>query len=53
MLDKNNGVPVKYVLFDDEGHGFRKKENEIEGYGKIMKFLNRYLKGEVTENKSE
>ena len=50
---KNNGVPVEYVLFDDEGHGFRKKENEIEGYGKIMKFLNRYLKGEVTENKSE
>ena len=50
---KNNGVPVEYVLFDDEGHGFRKKENEIEGYGKILKFLNRYLKGEVTENKSE
>lgn len=49
---KNNGVPVEYVLFDDEGHGFQKKENEIEGYGKILKFLNRYLKGEVTENKS-
>jgi dipeptidyl aminopeptidase/acylaminoacyl peptidase len=44
---KNNGVPVEYVLFDDEGHGFRKNENEIEGYGKILEFLNRYLKGEV------
>ena len=40
-----NGVPVEYVLFDDEGHGFRKKENELEGYGKIKTFLDKYLKG--------
>ena len=44
---KANGVPVDYVLFDDEGHGFRKKENQIEGYGKIKSFLDKYLKGEV------
>ena len=42
---KANGVPVEYVIFDDEGHGFRKKENEIEGYGKIKVFLDNYLKG--------
>ncbi len=42
---RNNGVPVEYVLFDDEGHGFVKKENEIEGYGKIKVFLDTYLKG--------
>ncbi len=42
---KANGVPVEYVLFDDEGHGFVKKENEIEGYGKIKIFLDKYLKG--------
>lgn len=41
---KANGVPVEYVVFDDEGHGFRKKENEIEGYGKILTFLETYLK---------
>ena len=41
-----NGVPVEYVVFDDEGHGFRKKENEIEGYGKILTFLQTYLKRE-------
>jgi len=41
---KKNGVPVEYVVFDDEGHGFRKKENEIEGYGKIKDFLDEYLK---------
>lgn len=41
---RNNGVPVEYVIFDDEGHGFRKKENEIDGYGKIKTFLDKYLK---------
>ena len=43
---KANDVPVEYVVFDDEGHGFRKKENEIEAYGKILEFLERYLKEE-------
>ncbi len=42
---KANGVPVEYVVFDDEGHGFRKKENEIEGYGQIREFLDEHLKG--------
>jgi dipeptidyl aminopeptidase/acylaminoacyl peptidase len=46
---KSNGVPVEYVIFDDEGHGFRKKENEIEGYGQIKVFLDKYLKGESAE----
>lgn len=41
---KANGVPVEYVVFDDEGHGFRKKENEIKGYGQIKYFLDKYLK---------
>ncbi len=43
---KKNNVPVEYVIFDDEGHGFRKKENEIEGYGAVVTFLDKYLKGE-------
>jgi len=42
---KKNGVPVEYVIFEDEGHGFRKKENEIEGYGQIVEFLDKYLRG--------
>lgn len=41
-----NGVPVEYVVFEDEGHGFRKNENAIEGYGQIKAFLDKYLKGE-------
>ncbi len=39
-----NDVPVEYVIFPDEGHGFRKKENQIKGYGQILSFLDTYLK---------
>jgi dipeptidyl aminopeptidase/acylaminoacyl peptidase len=42
---KKNNVPVEYVVFPDEGHGFVKKENEIKGYGQILQFLDKYLKG--------
>ena len=41
---KKNNVPVEYVVFNDEGHGFLKKENEIKGYGQILTFLDKYLK---------
>ncbi len=43
---KKNGVPVEYTVFPDEGHGFIKKENEIKGYGQILQFLDKHLKGE-------
>lgn len=46
---KENGVPVEYVIFEDEGHGFVKKENQIKGYGQILEFLDKYLKGVETE----
>ncbi|HSD72655.1 MAG TPA: S9 family peptidase [Thermoanaerobaculia bacterium] len=42
---KKNGVPVEYIVFPDEGHGFTKKKNQIEGYGAILTFLDKYLKG--------
>lgn len=40
-----NGVDVRYLVFEDEGHGFMKRENKIEGYGEILKFLDKHLKG--------
>jgi dipeptidyl aminopeptidase/acylaminoacyl peptidase len=43
---KKNNVPVEYVVFPDEGHGFKKKENEIKGYGAVITFLDKHLKGE-------
>ena len=44
---KKNGVPVEYVLFADEGHGFSKKKNQIEGWGKILAFLDQHLRGQA------
>lgn len=41
---KNNNVPVEYIVFPDEGHGFVKKENEIKGYSQVLTFLDQYLK---------
>ncbi|MFY2763474.1 S9 family peptidase [Arenimonas sp. MALMAid1274] len=42
---RKNEVPVEYVVFDDEGHGFSKKKNQIEGYGRILAFLDQHLLG--------
>jgi len=46
-----NGVPVEYLVFEDEGHGFLKRENREEGWEAILRFLDAHLKGggEVTE----
>jgi dipeptidyl aminopeptidase/acylaminoacyl peptidase len=50
---KKNGVHVEYVLFDDEGHGFRKKKNQIESNSRILNFLDNYLKKEAPLKKDE
>ena len=42
---KKNGVPVEYVVFADEGHGFTKRKNQIEGYRGVLQFLDTHLKG--------
>ena len=44
---KKNNIPVNYVVFEDEGHGFLKKENQIEGYKQIKEFLDFYLKSQT------
>ena len=41
---KKQNVPVEYVVFPDEGHGFRKKKNQITSNEKILAFLDKYLK---------
>jgi len=43
-----NGVPVEYLVFEDEGHGFAKKDNQLEGYRAIREFLDEYLAGDAT-----
>nr|MBA2241708.1 S9 family peptidase [Chthoniobacterales bacterium] len=47
-IKKNDGI-VEYVVFDNEGHGFTKKNNEIRAYKAILDFLDKYLRnGEAT-----
>jgi dipeptidyl aminopeptidase/acylaminoacyl peptidase len=41
---KKNGVPVEYVVFPNEGHGFLKKENQITTAKRTLEFLDKYLK---------
>jgi dipeptidyl aminopeptidase/acylaminoacyl peptidase len=46
---RKRGIPVEYIVFDDEGHGFVNKSNEIEAYQSVLKFLDKYVKGVSTE----
>jgi dipeptidyl aminopeptidase/acylaminoacyl peptidase len=41
---KQRGVPVEYVLFQDEGHGFRKVPNRIRSTMSMVEFFVKYLK---------
>jgi len=42
---KEKKIPVTYVLFPDEGHGFAKPENRLRFYAAAEKFLAEYLGG--------
>jgi len=46
---QKNKVPVEYVVFPDEGHGFTKKKNEVEAYSRMLNFLDQYLKKSGTK----
>jgi len=37
-------VPVQYLLFEDEGHGFANGNNRVEALETYLSFLNKYLK---------
>ena len=40
---RKNGVPVEYIVFDDEGHGFRNRVNRITAAEAYVKFLDEHL----------
>ncbi len=40
-----NNVPVEYVLFPDEGHGFLRKENRVTAQEAYLRFLQEHLGG--------
>ena len=42
---KKKGIPVEYVLYPDEGHGFARPNNRIDFNGRSEEFLAKYLGG--------
>ncbi|GBC77525.1 Dipeptidyl aminopeptidase BIII [bacterium HR08] len=40
-------VPVTYVVYPDEGHGFARPENRLDFFGRAEEFLAKYLGGRV------
>jgi len=41
---KQRGIPVEYVLFPDEGHGWRKTANRVRSTSEIVRFFREHLK---------
>jgi dipeptidyl aminopeptidase/acylaminoacyl peptidase len=41
---KANGVPVEYLLFPDEGHGFLRKQNRVQASEAYLRFLDTHLR---------
>lgn len=39
-----NGTPVEYVVFPDEGHGFRRRENRVTAQDAYLRFLDRHVR---------
>jgi dipeptidyl aminopeptidase/acylaminoacyl peptidase len=42
---KARDVPVQYVLFPDEGHGWRKLPNRVKSTTEIVRFFDERLNG--------
>jgi dipeptidyl aminopeptidase/acylaminoacyl peptidase len=40
---KKNNVPVEYLLFEDEGHGFEIRSNRIRASEAYLAFVTKYL----------
>ena len=41
---KKRGIPVEYVLFPDEGHGWRKTSNRIRSAVAVTRWFEKYLR---------
>ena len=42
---RENKIPVEYIVFPDEGHGFARPENRLKYYAAAEDFLSKYLGG--------
>ena len=43
---KERGVTVEYILFPDEGHGWRKTANRVTSTAKMVEFFTKYMKAQ-------
>jgi dipeptidyl aminopeptidase/acylaminoacyl peptidase len=43
------GIPVEYVLYPDEGHGFARPDNRIDFNGRVELFLKQHLGGRAQD----
>lgn len=50
---RNNKLPVQYLLFKDEGHGFARPENRMKFYAAAEAFLATYLGGEAEDPRAD
>ncbi|RPD94593.1 S9 family peptidase [Aureibaculum marinum] len=50
---RDSGKDVEYILADDEGHGFRKPNNNMAMWMSIEKFLAKHLGGRYQKDGSE
>jgi dipeptidyl aminopeptidase/acylaminoacyl peptidase len=46
---QSKGIPVEYVLYPDEGHGFARPDNRIDFNGRVELFLKEHLGGRAEE----
>jgi dipeptidyl aminopeptidase/acylaminoacyl peptidase len=42
---RKHGLPVTFVVYPDEGHGFARPENNLDFMGRVEEFLAKYLGG--------
>jgi dipeptidyl aminopeptidase/acylaminoacyl peptidase len=40
---RKRGVPVEFLRYSNEGHGFTRIENQVDSFGRAAEFLTRYL----------
>jgi dipeptidyl aminopeptidase/acylaminoacyl peptidase len=42
---RSHNIPVDYIVYTDEGHGFARPENRLDFYGRVDEFLAKHLGG--------
>jgi dipeptidyl aminopeptidase/acylaminoacyl peptidase len=46
---RKKGVPVEYLLFENEGHGLRRRDSKEKAFKATLEFLDKYLKNAAKE----